>query len=34
MPPRLDDWFSGNWIGLNFAYAVIIKIRSGNNRFK
>ena len=23
-PPRLDDWFNGDWTGLNFAYDVII----------
>jgi len=26
-PPRLDEWFNGDWTGLNFAYAVIIEIR-------
>jgi len=26
-PPRLDDWFNGEWTGLKFAYAVIIEIR-------
>ena len=27
MPTTLDDWFNGDWTGLNFAYGVIIETR-------